>query len=1162
MLEQTHAEDGVPDDDYAARSTPIAPLEEALEDTLVPFRAGQVMGSYRILRQIGVGGMSYVYLAERTDLPDQKVALKILRMYSDGLKRRFEQEKRILARLDHPHIARFFDMGTTPEGCPWFALEYIDGESISRWCDRRKVGIEARLALFLDVCGAVSFAHQNLVIHRDLKPMNIMVTQNGTPKLLDFGIAALLNPETGDQQKATIHGGLMMTPAYASPEQWRGELLNAATDVYSLGVVLFQMLTGALPFAVDTLTPLEACEMLTSREAPYLAEGFTKPASAKAQSAAANRQLAVGKLRRLLKGDLRIIVAKALRREPKDRYPSVEALADDLRRYLAGLPIQARPPTMRYRLVKYTRRHRYLLGFGLSAILILSVSLGVVLHEQRRAERERIRAEEALQAAEEVTEYLTNLFEFADPAAHHGSEPSAREMLDLGRERLSGELVGRDFIRGRLFQVMGRVYQSMGADDQADLLLEEAARLFKAAERPAFLASAYAERAEVLAGLSKLNEMEHQAKLAVAVAEGADVPPAVKAEAFDAMGSLHLWRSQLADALQWYQRALDLRQATLTPDDPLLAFSHFNLGSVYHYQSRLEEAEPHFLQALALSRGATGRHLAAALRYKEGYALLLRDRGRYPEALAIGREVVAKQSEIFGADHPRTLLSMSHLGMTADAADALFEASALHREVLNQMEEKYGKTSLRYGYAALNLARTLGIMGRVEASEQLFREVISIMTNTHGAENRDSMFAKVGLSRILNQAQRSDEAESLAQQTLAYYAAPDTPDTIFTGSSYLIMAEAQLGLGELDAAVSWAGKAAESYERHLGPNADFSLGMRTLYGRALMERGDVAEAKQILLDAAKRQSADRVASGRLLQARDLAKLELKCGRAQAAVALIEPELPTNRALAVTEPSPRLVFTLTVQAEALLALGRTQAALETQREAVTLALRLVEEGALLTVIPLAKLAVIQAACGQAAMAEATLAKAQAIDARIAFPGAAYHAVVAEAAAQVAFYNRNEALAEQRLTKLIADKAARFGENHPYLAEDECLLARVKAQRGDAAGAEPLFQKALARWAALGEVVNPRRGIVTLFLADFYLNQGRHDAAAAALQQGLALVGEDVPADAPPRVLAELCAARLNSADRGDGRQALSVLADNDEGFWAEEYRARLVQGAAH
>ncbi len=1161
MLEHPRDDVGLHDDEYDSRATPVAPLEEVSEEPVAAFRSGQVMGSYRILKQIGLGGMSYVYLAERTDLPDQKVALKILRLYSDGLKRRFEQEKRILARLDHPHIARFFDMGTTPEGCPWFALEYIDGESILKWCDRRKADINERLAMFLEVCGAVSFAHQNLVIHRDLKPMNIMVTRNGAPKLLDFGIAALINPETGDQHQATIQGGVLMTPAYASPEQWRGELLNASTDVYSLGVVLFQLLTGALPFSVETLTPLEACDMLTSRDAPHLAEGFTKLDAEKAQSAAANRRLATGKLRRLLKGDLRIIVAKALRREPKDRYPSVEALADDLRRYLGGMPIQARPPTLRYRLVKYTRRHRYLLGFGISVILMLSLSLGIVLREQRRAERERIRAEEALQASEEVTEYLTNLFEFADPAAHHGNEPSAREMLDLGRERLDGELVGRDFIRGRLFQVMGRVYQSMGADEQADQMLTEAARLFEAADRPAYLASAYADRAEVLGGLSDLAGMEEQAKLAVAVAERAEVPAAVRAEAYDAMGSMTLWRGQLDEALQWYQRALALRRTALTPDDPLLAYSHFNIGSVYHYQSRLVQAEPHFLEALNLSRGATGRAQAAALRYKEGYALLLRDRGRYPEALAIGREVVAKQKEIYGADHPVTLLSMSNLGMTADAADALFEASTLHREVLQQMENKYGKQSLRYGYAALNLARTLGIMGRFEQSEQYFREVISVMTRNHGAENRDSMIARVGLSRILTQAQRPDEAELLAQQALAYYGSPDTPDTIFTGSSYLIMAEVQMGLGDFDAAVRWSEKAAESYERHLGPNADFSLGMRALYGQTLLAHGEMAAAKQVLLDVIKRQPSDRLASGRLLQARDLAKLELKCGRAQAAVALIEPELVANRALAVDEPSPRLAFALTVQAQALLALGRSQDALATQREALTLVLRLVDEDAVLTIVPRARLAVMQAACGQAAAAEATLDKARAVAARISFAGAAYHFAVAEAAAKVAFYNRDLQLADQRLTALLAKKVERFGEQHLYLAEDECMLAQVKAQRGDAAGAEALFQTALARWAGVGEIADPQRGMVILFLADFYLNQGRR-TEAAALETGLALVGDHVAAEAPPRVLADLCAARLQKAEHRGAGKVVSRIADDDVGYWAEEYRLRLARGATN
>jgi eukaryotic-like serine/threonine-protein kinase len=421
-------------------------------DAGAPLPTPQQVGPYRVVRELGHGGMGAIFLAERAD-PQlrQRVALKLVRgVTTEPLVRRFLEERQILASLDHPNIARLLDGGITADGLPWFAMEYIEGTAIDRYCDEHGLGIGARLALFLRVCDAVQYAHRNLVVHRDLKPSNILVTDAGWVKLLDFGIAKLL-ASGGDAAAArlTQSGPPPMTPLYASPEQIRGETVSTATDVYALGVLLYNLLTGQPAYQIANHSPHEIARVILQEEA--------KPPSAVAARASRGR----------LRGDLDTIVLTALRKEPERRYATAEQLAADVRRHVEGQPVRARPDTWGYRTGKFVRRHRA----GVAAALVfagLLVGYGVTVTMQaNRVAREAAKTER-------VKEFLVSLFTHAMPAVTKGSDPTASELVERGARRVAVELADQPEIQAEMMMLLGRVYLTMGRYDAAIAQLEPA----------------------------------------------------------------------------------------------------------------------------------------------------------------------------------------------------------------------------------------------------------------------------------------------------------------------------------------------------------------------------------------------------------------------------------------------------------------------------------------------------------------------------------------------------------------------------------------------------------------------------------------------------------------------------------------------------------------
>ncbi len=393
------------------------------------FRAGQNVGHYEIVSLIGKGGMGEVYLAQDQQLR-RRVALKLVRrgLDTDAIMRRFQHEQQLLAGLNHPNIAQLYDSGITSDGIPFFAMEYVDGTRVDDFCRENQSPIEVRLELFGKVCGAVHYAHQHLVVHRDIKPSNILVTADGEPKLLDFGIAKLLDTVTNAAPEQTVTLQNVMTPEYASPEHVRGEAITTASDVYSLGVLLYELLTGSKPYRIETRTPVEIARVITEQEPERPSTAITKSETL-SQSAIHNPKS--------LRGDLDNIVLMAMRKEPARRYSSVAQFSGDIRRHLDGLPVQARKDTFGYRSSKFMRRHRVGVAAGTVVILVVLAGLTVSIQQMRAARREKGRAEA-------VSKFLlTTLFSSSPNSLirRHKTDASLKDVLDDASKRLTaGEL--------------------------------------------------------------------------------------------------------------------------------------------------------------------------------------------------------------------------------------------------------------------------------------------------------------------------------------------------------------------------------------------------------------------------------------------------------------------------------------------------------------------------------------------------------------------------------------------------------------------------------------------------------------------------------------------------------------------------------------------------
>jgi serine/threonine protein kinase/tetratricopeptide (TPR) repeat protein len=780
-----------PLDSLAERFTSVSGVLSSA--TLVPDR----IGAYRVIGELGRGGMGTVYLAERADGHfEHRVAIKLIEesRSDDPQHRRFLAERQILADLVHPNIARLLDGGIIDDGRPYLVMEYVDGQPITDWCDQRGLSLRARLTLFCDVCAAVQHAHQNLVIHRDIKPSNILVASDGRVRLLDFGIAELVDPAATSPHDA-LHELRAMTPEYASPEQVSGDPLTTSTDIYSLGVLLYVLITGRHPYALARGSLAEMADVICHREpdAPSVR-------AARGDVDAASRATSPEQLARSLRGDLDGITTMALRKQPADRYASADMLRQDIERHLAGHPVDAHRGGIRYRAGKFVRRHRIAvtatgLMFG---GLLFGLTAAVV--QGRRATRERIRAEQALAQSEGIAGFMLELFRSGgadDTASAAGL--TALDILRRGAARATA-LSDQPLVQARLLDVVGQMSLHLGQLDEAQRRLEQAVSIRRQA--------GVAAQAELPASLIHL-------------------------------AWVHRARNDRAQARALVSEALGLREQTLGADHPDVAEALYEMG----WLTSGREQEELYRQALAVfpDSGALAAQRVSVLL---ALATNLRRQGRLDETVATSREAVRAAEAAFGPQHQATGDAMVHLAdHVRDIEQDHVAAERLYRRGLELIERHFGEQSIRLLHGLHSLGTLLSNRGDTKA-EQVFRRAIAIRRAATGPEHPEMAEGLQLLAGELARQERWLEAESLQRQALAH--------SIRTvGERHPVVTTQRLP--RLALILAQQGKMQEAdalFASAVGQNtASLAVSGEVLrdYGRLLTAKGDLPKAEQQLL---------------------------------------------------------------------------------------------------------------------------------------------------------------------------------------------------------------------------------------------------------------------------------------------------------------------------
>ncbi len=675
--------------------------------------AGRRIGPWRIEREIGRGGMGAVYLAERADGAfEQRVALKLIKrgLDTDEILARFRRERQILARLEHPNIARLLDGGATEDGLPWFAMEYVEGEPITAWRDHVRPDLETTLRLFLQVCGAVRYAHQNLVVHRDLKPGNILVTCDGVAKLLDFGIARLLDTSDGPE---TTMGDRRLTPHYAAPEQIRGDPPTTATDVFALGVILYELLTGGWPHGRPDATPEE------TRRA-VLEDQPVPPSAGLARRGGNARPIA---WRSRLQGDLDNIVLKALRQETVERFPSADALVEDLERYLEGRPVRATRPTWRYRARKFVQRNRVAVAAGAVVALSLVVGLVGVGWQARVAARERDRAVSEAKKANAINEFiLWELLEAPTPEHALGRALTVVEVLENASRSIPHAFPSEPATEAAVRMTLARTYAALGELDVSRRHAEEARRLL--------------ERAE-----------------------GSPSPELLDARTF--LGQLAADQGRYVEARTELEGVLALEQQILGAEHPATVLTRAQIGRVSNLQGEYSRAEATLRGALATLGDQQEEHWRLAVEIRWWLADALYEQFKVHEAEAVCRQALEIQQRHLGSDHPDIALTLGRLARALGRDLRFTQAEEVLRRVVDMRVRLHGENHPATAEALADLGVELDHLLRYQESARIEERALDIYRRTLGAEHPRTLRVMRNLALSYRRVHRFREAEPI-----------------------------------------------------------------------------------------------------------------------------------------------------------------------------------------------------------------------------------------------------------------------------------------------------------------------------------------------------------------------------------------------------------------
>ncbi len=733
---------------------------------------GTRVGAWRLVRELGRGGMGAVFLAERADGAFVlTAALKLLRTGtdSDELLARFEREKQILARLQHPNVARLLD-GGADDGRPFLVMEYVEGRALIAHCDEQRLGIDERLALFLDVGRAVQHAHRNLVVHRDLKPSNIVVTADGGVKLLDFGIAKVLDPDGGPDEPRTRTMARLLTPEYASPEQVLGQPITTASDVYQLGLLLYELLTGRRAHRIEEPTPTAMQEAVCERQP-------VRPSA-----------VATAPLSRKLRGDLDNIALMALRKEPERRYASVDQMMEDVERHRRGLPVRAGRDTLGYRASKFVRRHSAGVASAAGFALLLVGYAATVTHQARERARERDRAQlEALKTAR-VRDFLVGLFEAADPYRTKGEQVTAAELVDAGARQARERLAAEPEVQAEMLGVLGAALQARVSYDRAEALLAEALAIQRRLHEDDHpdLARALDDYAGIVNDKGHYAEAERLAREALAMRQRLAGTPGVEvAHGLERVAIAISLQGRYAEAERLLRDALAIRQGLSGAQDSAIGEIWNHLGVQLGRQWRHEEAETAHRTALAIKRRVYPPDHPAIGTSLNSLAGALGNLGRYEEAEALFRETLQTRRRVFGDEHPLVANVIHNIGEIQRRRGQPDEAAVSHREALAIRRKVFGARQGTVAMSLHSLAWAMRDGGHVAEAEALFREALPMFRE---ARHWGVGMCALSLGHLLVSAGRPAEAEPLLSEALAIRVASD-------GDASAAADEARLGLG-------------------------------------------------------------------------------------------------------------------------------------------------------------------------------------------------------------------------------------------------------------------------------------------------------------------------------------------------------------------------------
>ena len=812
-------------------------------------RLGEALGNYRILSRLGEGGMGQVWLAEQTAPLQRQVALKLIRvgMYDDSVLQRFESERQSLASMSHPSIAKVFDAGTTPDGQPYFAMEYVPGLPITEYCDKKKLTIRERLDLFVQVCEGVQHAHQKAIMHRDLKPANILVVEldgKPTPRIIDFGLAKAAAHSAPGKDHLTQVGVFMGTPGYMSPEQANPELqdIDTRTDVYSLGVILYELLTGFLPSDVQggDQTLAEKLKRLREQDPPLPS---TKVRSDRDSSSAKAEERGTdpGQLVSLLRGDLDWIAMKALERDRARRYGTPSELATDIGHYLRHEPVTARPASVGYQVGKYVRRHRF--GVAVAAVMAVLLAGFAVMQavQLRRTTRERDRANR-------ITDFMVGMFKVSDPNEARGSQITAREILDKASNEIEAGLAKDVEVQSQLMAVMAKTYVNLGIFSRAQGLAERALANRRQALGP--------NNRKTLESMTQLGwvldregreiEAEKVVRQALEVQRRVLGPEdALTLETTDNLAIVLEKQGHYADEEKIERELVAVRTRKFGAEDPQTLRSMLNLGNALHGESRLPDAEKQLRQLLEIERRVFGPGHPWQLAAMHNLANMIQEQGRYGEAEALYRETLQTETRVLGPEHPDTGSTMTTLANTIAAEGRSAEAETFYRKALGILQRTVGPEHNYTLASEEGLANVLSTEGHYAEAEKLHREILATRLRVLGPDHTDTLLSQYNIADAVFRQNRYAESDKLLSETLKSQSrvlGAESPDTL---ASKAFLARILIAEGNARDAEELARQAFEVQLRILGPQHADTLNTLQYLGVALVSSHRYDEAKKL-----------------------------------------------------------------------------------------------------------------------------------------------------------------------------------------------------------------------------------------------------------------------------------------------------------------------------